>query len=101
MNLPETIPATASTSFVVSYRYYSSGIPTSDPLLIVGGLKTFQKAAEYAFAILPPGNGWVHYSPQIWDIKSGTATITYNHTIHSTAFEITIHPSLKLNVSLC
>lgn len=100
MNLPEITPATDSTIFTVSYRYYNSGIPASDPLLVVDGLKTFQEAAEYALAIHTPGNGWGHYSPKKWDPESGMATIIYHHTIHSTALEITIRPSLKFNVSL-
>lgn len=100
MNLPGITPAPVSTSFMVSYRYYSSGIPASDPLLVVDGLKTFQEAAEYALAIHIPGDGWAHYSPIKWDLESGTATIIYHHTIHSTAFELTIRPSLKFNVSL-
>lgn len=100
MNLLEITPATVSTFFTVSYRYYSSGIPASDPLLVVDGLKTFQEAAEYALAIHTPGDGWGNYSPKIWDLESGTATIIYHHTIHSTAFEITIRPSLNFNISL-
>lgn len=100
MNKTEITPATDSTFFTVSYRYYNSGIPASDPLLVVDGLKTFQEAAEYAIAIHTPGDGWAHYSPKGWDFESGTATIIYYHTIHSTALEITIHPSLKFNVSL-
>lgn len=101
MNSLKTMPATTSTSFMVLYRYYSSGIPASDPLLVVDGLKTFQEAAEYALAIHTPGYGWAHYRPEKWDLESGTATITYHHTIHSTAFEITIRPSPKFDVSLC
>lgn len=101
MNSPETMPATTFTSFMVSYRYYTSGIPASDPLPIVDGLKTFQEAAEYALAIHTPGCGWAHCTPEKWDLEAGTATITYDHTIHSTSFEITIRPSLKFNVSLC
>lgn len=97
MNLPEILPAKVSRFFTVSYRYYSSGIPSSDPLLVVDGLKTFQEAAEYALAIGTPGDGWTHYSPKKWDLESGTATVIYQHTIHSTALEITIRPSLKLN----
>lgn len=101
MNSPETMPATTFTSFMVSYRYYTSGIPASDPLPIVDGLKTFQEASEYALAIHTPGYGWAHCTPEKWDLEAGTATITYDHTIHSTSFEITIRPSLKFNVSLC
>lgn len=93
------MPATVSTSFMISYCYYSSGSPVSDPLLVVDGLKTFQEAAEYAIAIRPPGNGWARYSPEKWDPESETATITYHHRVRSTAFEITICPSVKFNVS--
>lgn len=100
MNLPEIPFAAVSKFFTVSYRYYSSGIPASDPLLVVDGLKTFQEAAEYALAIGTPGKGWEDYSPQKWDVESGTGTIIYQHTIHSTALEINIRPYVKFNVSL-
>lgn len=86
---------------MVSYRYYSSDIPASDPLPVVDGLKTFQEAAEYALAIHTPGFGWAQCTPEKWDLETGTATITYHHTVHSTAFEVTIRPALKFNVSLC
>lgn len=95
------MPATTSTCFMVSYRYYSSGIPASDVLPVVGGLKTFQEAVENALAIHAPGYGWAYCAPEKWDLEAGTATITYHHTIHNTAFEITIRPSLKFNVSMC
>lgn len=67
---------------MVSYRYYSSDIPASDPLLIVDGLKPFQEAAEQVLAIRPLGYGWAYYSPEKWDPESETASITYHHTIH-------------------
>lgn len=93
--------ATTSITFMVSYRYYSSGIPASDPIPVVDGLKTFQDAAEYALAIHTPGHGWAPCTPEKWDLGAETATIRYQHTIYSTAFEITIRPSHKFNVSMC
>lgn len=112
--------ATTSKSFMVSYRYYSSDIPASDPIPAVDGLKTFQDAAEYALAIHSPGNyfyyyyyyggsrGWAwDWAPctpsEQWDLEAGRATLRYEHRIDSTpaAFEITIRPSPTFNVSLC
>lgn len=99
-NATEIPPATVSKFFTVSYRYYNSGMPTSDPLLVVDGLKTFQEAAEYALAIGTPGDGWADYSLKKCDPESGTVTIIYQHTIPSTALEINIRSSVKFNVSL-
>lgn len=107
--------AMTSTSFMVSYRYYSSDIPASDPITIVDGLQTFQDAAKYALAIPSPGydyyyGSWVtpcsSSTPEKWDCNfegAGRARLRYEHRIHysAAAFEITIRPSPTFNVSLC
>lgn len=102
--------ATTSTSFMVSYRYYNSDIPASDPIPIVDGLKTFQDAARYALAIQLSRSyycygGWAPCSSTLekWDFEAGRATLRYEHRIHysAAAFEITIRPSPKFNVSIC
>lgn len=104
------VATTSSASFMVSYRYYSSAIPASDPIPVVDGLKSFQDAAQYALAIHSPGYGygyggscsWVPCTPdEKWDLEAGRATLRYEHRIHSAAFEITIRPSPTFNVSLC
>lgn len=118
--------ATTSRSFMVSYRYYSSDIPASDPIPVIDGLKTFEDAAKYALAIHSPGYyyyycydhydggwgwGWAEWAdwaewapcntPEEWDPGAGRATLRYEHRIHSAAIEITIRPSPTFNVSLC
>lgn len=121
----KTMVATRPTSFMVSYRYYSSDLPASDPIPVVDGLSTFQDAAKYALAIHSPGYYYHHYyyyyygggggddgwgwgwTPctleEKWDLEAGRATLRYEHRSHSTAaaFEITIHPSPTFKVSLC
>lgn len=72
----KTMRATRSTSFMVSYRYYSSDILASDPIPTVDGLKTLQDAAKYTLAIHPtPGYGWAPGTPvEKWDLEVGRAT---------------------------
>lgn len=94
--------ATTPTSFMVSYRYYCSGIPASDPIPVVDGLKTFQDAAKYALAIHTPAyGGWAPCTPEKWDLEAGRATLRYEYRIYLITFELTIRPSPTFNVSLC